>query len=267
MNLHEAPPRIRRALPIKGFIEVSLIDFPFGQPGAVVFLAGCDARCGYCQASHMVANAGRIPSIPLEAVLEALEDLQGFVKGVTVTGGEVSLYPSLPEMLLDPLRRLRLAVKIDTYGARPERIDTWLENGFIQYLAVDLKGPWDRYPDIIGRRLSANQLNGIRSWIRRIAEPRFRIPCEFRTTVHPDLLSRGEIVDTARQIEGAAVYVLQNYKPVPGFNPDLQSRSGYAAETLRELACEIRQRGIVGRCFVRGFEQDDPATEVSRCAS
>ena len=67
-----------------------------------------------------------------------------------------------------------------------------------------------------------------------------------------------DIKETARQIRGAAVYVLQNYRCVPGFDPSLEAQQAYSDDLLRQLASEIRREGIVRRCILRGFESDDP---------
>lgn len=253
-------------LPIKGFLEVSLIDFPLAEPGSVIFLGGCNARCVYCQASHMVDSAGRgIPSIELKAVLACLEELRGFVKGVTVTGGEATLYERLPELLLHPLRQMGFKIKVDTYGPIPERVDVWIKQGFVQCLGVDIKGPWSRYHKITQLPFTSGHLQKINKWVRALISRPWVVTCEFRTTVHPSLLSIDDIFETAEQVRGAEVYVLQNYKPISGFDPSLQSKPLYSLDILREVARAIQDRRIVQRCFVRGFERDVLKYEEAAC--
>ena len=103
--------------------------------------------------------------------------------------------------------------------------------------------------------MSSDDVRRTAAWIRQLVADD-RVVCEFRTTVHPELLTLDEIKQTARQIRGAELYVLQNYKPVPGFMPSLQWQRGYGEETLRQLADNIRREGIVRRCIVRGYEGD-----------
>jgi pyruvate formate lyase activating enzyme len=250
--------RLSTRLSIKGFVEASLLDYPRGEPGAVLFFAGCDARCAYCQASHLVEGLDAQPSIPLREVLKSLVELRRFVRGVTVTGGEVTLLSELGELLRILRSRLGFRIRIDSYGARPERLARWQAEGWVQALAVDVKGPWHRYESIMGQgRISADRVTAISRWIRQLVEDD-EVECEFRTTVHPALLSVAEIRATARQVAGAAVYVLQNYKPVPGFQPSLQNQPPYDDSLLRELAGEFRKQGLVRQCYLRGFEQDDP---------
>lgn len=253
-------------LHIKGFIEASLIDYPLGEPGSVVFLGGCNARCVYCQASHMVDGAGRgIPSIKLKAVVDCLKELRGFVKGVTVTGGEPTLYERLPELLLRPLRQMGFKIKVDTYGPVPDRVDTWIKGGVVQCLGVDIKGPWSQYQKITQLPFTSEHLKRMGEWVRSLIRRPWAVTCEFRTTVHPALLTVDEIFETAEQVRGAKVYVLQNYKPVSGFDPSLQSKPCYSPDTLREVARAIQDHRIVRRCFVRGFERDSLEYEEAAC--
>ena len=252
-----------KTLPIKGFIEASLIDFPLGQPGSVIFIAGCDARCPYCQASHLVEGFDRIPTIPLESILASLAELRSFIKAVTVTGGEVTLYPELPTILLGPLRDMGFNCNIHTYGARPDRIDSWIRQGYVQALNIDIKGPWRKYKDILNRPIDAKFLTAMQAWVQKIMRDSRLLSVEYRTTVHPSLLTIEEIIETAEQIRGAEMYILQNYKPVPGFDPSLQYQPSYSIETLREVANQIQEQGIVRHCLVGGFMYDTSQQEVT----
>jgi pyruvate formate lyase activating enzyme len=192
---------------------------------------------------------------------------------VTITGGEVSLYSNLAETLLVPVRKKGFKIKIDTYGPEPERVQQWIDAGLVQALGIDVKGPWSKYPEILKRSFDQSHLLRIRRWIRYLVEQELAclsngLMVEFRTTVHPSLISIQDIFQTAEQIRGASLYVLQNYRPVPGCDESLQRTPSYSLQQLREVAHTIQQKGIIKRCFVRGFEQDALDTESKKaCAS
>jgi pyruvate formate lyase activating enzyme len=251
-------------LPIKGFIEASLIDYPMGKPGSVIFIAGCDSRCPPCQASHLVENHHQLASITVQEVLAALSELKGFIQGVTVTGGEVTIHKNLAESLLRPLLDMDYQIKLHTYGARIDRLSKWIKQGFVHALAVDIKGPWSRYEYLLGRKVSKHDILALQVWVNSLIKCA-QIPSEFRTTVHPRLLSTDEIMTTARQVTNAEFYILQNYSPVPGFDPSLQDGPFYSYNELRDLSSKIQNAGIVKHCFVKGFEKDISWSEIKKC--
>ncbi len=262
MSHASAYPRELSRIPIKGFLEVTALDYPFGAPGAVLFLGGCNLRCRYCQAAHLVTNMGALPSIALEDVAAALTELRGFVQGVTVTGGEPTVHPGL-KALLRFLKELGFLVKLDTWGNAPDATMGWIGEGLIDALAIDVKGPLDRYHEVVQRPLAPEHVASLRQWFGRLARE-ISIPVEFRTTVHRSVLSEEALFETARQIAGAEVYVLQPYKKVPGFDPGLMEQDSYSDGTLRGIAQRIEMDGIVQRCYVRGFERVEGGP---RCAS
>lgn len=244
-------------LPVKGFVEVSAIDFPAGQPGAVIFIAGCELRCPYCQAAHFVEKTDSLPSIQVDELVAALDNLRDFVQGVTITGGEAAIHTCLGE-LLQVIKEMGFPIKIDSHGLNHRLLDDWISAGLVDALAIDIKGPWHRYSDLVGRPIDMSRLRELASWLRKVIDHNV-VSCEFRTTVHKALHSEEDLLDTARQVCGAPAYVIQPYKKVPGFDPGLREAVDYGAEELRELSRQIRELGIVGRCYVRGYECDDPA--------
>ena len=56
---------------IKGFIGTSLIDYP-GRVAAVVFLAGCNLRCGYCHNSILVREDENLEDLQLPELIGGL---------------------------------------------------------------------------------------------------------------------------------------------------------------------------------------------------
>lgn len=189
---------------VAGFVPVSLVDFP-GHIASVVFLAGCNFRCPFCHNAHLVLpeRATREP-VPWRDVLHELESRRGFSDGVTVSGGEPLLTDALPGLLAD-LRRLGLATKLDTNGSLPDALEPLLEGELLDYVAIDIKAPWPRYPELAGVDVDVDRIRRSVDLVRRLA-PDY----ELRTTVAPSLAA-GDLLAIAAQIDGARRYVLQPF--------------------------------------------------------
>jgi len=123
--------------------------------------------------------------------LEAyLESRRSFLDALVVSGGEPTLQEDLPQLLI-LARRLGLAVKLDTNGSHPERLASWIRQGLLDFVAVDVKAPWSKYGLLAGTGIDCEQ---IRESIALVASS--GLPHLFRTTFDPTLLDetdRGRI--------------------------------------------------------------------------
>ena len=230
--------------PIRGFIENTLLDWE-GKVAAVVFLPGCNFRCGYCHARHLVEAAPSDEAIPLEAVLDTLERQRGWIDGVVISGGEPTLHPDLLD-LIRALRAAGLGIKLDTNGSRPQVLERLLGLGLLDHVAMDVKAPLDdRYSAVAGAPVD---LAAIRQSIDLLLGG--QTPYEFRTTVCPDKLDAAGIEEIAQALRGARLYYLQTFRPVNCLDRSLEAAKPYNVDEMREL-CR-RAAPYVRRCAVRG---------------
>lgn len=192
---------------IKGLIEASLIDWP-GRLATVVFLPGCNLRCRYCHAKDLVLRGDAMDPISFERIFDYLVAMDGWIDGVVISGGEPTLYTDLPKLAAD-IKRLGLAVKLDTNGTRPRVLDRLIGEGLVDSISMDVKAPLDAmYFDIAQAVFDLNDI------ARSIAVlMRSSIEYEFRTTVSPALLSPRDVARIAEAIAGARQYVLQPFNP------------------------------------------------------
>ena len=127
-----------------GIQKSSLIDFP-GKVACVLFLSGCNFRCPYCHNPELVlGKPAAVPSLEEDAVFAMLETRRGFLDGVVISGGEPTLDPGLPT-LCKTIRGMGFSVKLDTNGSRPYVLSRLMEDGLIDYVAMDLKTVPDQY--------------------------------------------------------------------------------------------------------------------------
>jgi pyruvate formate lyase activating enzyme len=230
------------AFEVKEFIKDSLVDWP-GKISAVVFLGGCNFRCPYCYNADLVLRPERLPDIELDQIADYLIS-NPLLDGVVVSGGEPTIHPDLPE-LIRWLRGFNLAVKLDTNGSNPEMLRELLEEGLVDYVAMDLKAPLDG--ECYRRTTGADCVEKVKESIEILMND--SVPYEFRTTVVPGLLTEEDVIRMAKQVRGARRYALQQFKPAKELVGILENTDPYPPELLRRLARRIRS--YVGEVEVR----------------
>ena len=214
---------------IGGLQKVSLIDYP-GYISAIVFLQGCNFRCGYCHNPELVNPKLYGPLLQEEDILAFLEKRVGKLDAVSITGGE----PTLQEGLPDFIRRIRAAgfrIKLDTNGSHAEMIKSLLEENLLDYIAMDIKAPLHRYDRVC--RVNADKDEIARS-IRIIMES--SIAYEFRTTLVHDLIHDDEFPAMWDLIRGARLFVLQNFTPSKALDDRYLLRKPLSPDDLHRLA-------------------------------
>ncbi|HAF70045.1 MAG: anaerobic ribonucleoside-triphosphate reductase activating protein [Acetothermia bacterium 64_32] len=213
---------------------VSLIDFP-GKVAAVVWTVGCNLRCPFCYNGELVLpeRAAALSPMDPEGLLSQLAARRGFVDGLAVTGGEPTLQPDLADFLAE-VKGLGLAVKLDTNGTRPEALAALLKRGLLDYVALDLKAPFPRYPEFTGVKEDVSGRVRKSVQVLREGAPDY----ELRTTVAPGL-SEADIEAIAQAVRGAKRYVLQPFFVPRGkglIDPSWAGRPHLKEGDLRRLA-------------------------------
>ncbi len=195
---------------IGGFQKNSLIDFP-GEIACVVFTPGCNFTCSYCHNPDLAASPTTLKketgtgSSPFteEEVFAFLKKRKGLIQGVAITGGEPTLQKGL-ETFITRVREMGYKIKLDSNGTRPRILETLFDKGLVDYLAMDIKTDWAHYPMILKNKAD---INNIRSSIGLVME---KAPdYEFRTTCARPFITRGIMAQIAKEIQGAARFVLQ----------------------------------------------------------
>jgi pyruvate formate lyase activating enzyme len=172
-----------------------------------------------------------MPTLPEEEIWAFLERRAGLVDGVVITGGEPTLQTDLPSFL----RRVQergLDAKLDTNGYRPDVLAALLDEGLVNYVAMDVKAPPEKYSLLAGR--ADLDVTRIERSIALLQDS--GLVYEFRTTVVPGLLVEEDVGEIARWIAGAERYVLQQFRPQGTLDPDLETAHPYPRERLQEMA-------------------------------
>jgi len=202
---------------LAGFVPLSLCDYP-GRVAAVVFTQGCNYRCPWCHNGHLVPLVGD-PSLRIgeEEVLAILLERRNRVGSLVVTGGEPTLQLALPRFLRR-VKALGMDVKLDTNGSRPDVVSQLLQERLLDYVAMDVKAPWDKYAALTGD--ACCNVAAVQASLALIAAS--GVPHAFRTTRVDPLLSEQEYGDIRTQIPSGSPHAWQAFRAAFSREPALR---------------------------------------------
>ena len=161
---------------IGGFQPFTLTDYP-GHVAAIVFTQGCNWRCPYCHNAQLLPiDRPKSDLIPEAYVFDHLARRCCQLDGLVITGGEPTIQEDLPHFM-HKVHRMGLAIKLDTNGSRPAVIRQLLEEGLLDYIAMDIKAPFDQYESIVRRPVDTDALHTSIELIKNSGVPhQFRTP-------------------------------------------------------------------------------------------
>lgn len=166
---------------IGGITKSSLIDYP-KKISAVIFLIGCNFNCPYCHNPELVIS-NIIEPIDINTIYSFLKKRKGLLDGVVITGGEPTLHKKLPEFIKN-IKDMGYLIKLDTNGSNPNMVDELIENKLVDYIAMDIKAPFDEYNNIITKEIN---IENVKKTFKLLVQN--KVDYEFRTTVVSNLLN------------------------------------------------------------------------------
>lgn len=200
----ERPQDRAGILPIYSVTPFTMLDFP-GQTSCIIWFSGCNMRCPYCHNPQIVKGKGRGD---VGQVFDFLKKRAGLLDGVVLSGGEASAYPGLPDFIRQ-VKALGYAVKLDTNGLRPDIIKDFLNEGFLDYIALDYKAPPEKFKKVTG-----TDKYDLFSQTLDFLCAQEAIKFEVRTTVHTALMDEEDVSDIIRDLERrgySGIHAIQNF--------------------------------------------------------
>jgi len=207
---------------IQGYQKLTLLDFP-GKVACTVFTGGCNLRCPFCHNASLVLFPTENMNLHDE-VLAYLSKRKGVLDGVCVTGGEPLLQPDLADFLTE-LKRMGYAVKLDTNGSDPKRLQNILETGTVDYVAMDVKSAPSTYEKAIGVPFEFSVFEKSLSVLRASG-----VPYELRTTLVKGIHTESDLIEIASYLEGEKRFFLQGF-----VDSGLLLRDGFEAFSQEEM--------------------------------
>ncbi|MBQ8360278.1 MAG: anaerobic ribonucleoside-triphosphate reductase activating protein [Oscillospiraceae bacterium] len=179
---------------ICGLQKMTLLDYP-GKIACTVFLGGCNFRCPFCHNSELFLGSPE-KLMEDEEFFKFLKSRRGLLDGVCVSGGEPTLYKSLPEFM-GRIKEMGFLVKLDTNGYRPQVVKRLVADGLLDYIAMDVKNSPRMYAQTVG--LEKMDLAPIEESLRFLIGG--DTPYELRTTLVAQLHDEASILDMGQWLQ------------------------------------------------------------------
>lgn len=252
---------------IGGLQKFSLLDYP-EKISAIIFTQGCNFRCQFCYNPMLVwpnrevgklknidsqincdkekdhALSGSDEPITEDGLFHFLKSRAGKIQGIVITGGEPTLHKDLL-LFIKKIKDLGYLIKLDTNGTNPKMLKELIKNKLIDYIAMDIKAPFEKYEKITGTKINFIK---IKKSVKIIINS--RLPYEFRTTVVPGLLCKEDIKKIGEIIKGAKKWYFQKFKSdVNLVNKKFQGLYAFTNKEMEDMA-KIGRR-YVEKCNIR----------------
>jgi pyruvate formate lyase activating enzyme len=227
--------------------KMTLIDFP-RHVAATVFTRGCPFRCFYCHNPELVLPEQYAPEISYETVIAFLHKRVGMLDGICITGGEPTMWSEL-ESFIKTVRGMGYAIKLDTNGYFPDIVSSLLAQKLIDYVAMDIKAPLNRYSEIIGVSIDTSRIARSIELLQAAYVSGILADYEFRTTLVKPLLSVDDAAGIRDLVSGVPHYYLQNFVEskhvgsVNGFEPFTALEAKQFSTIMQERVADVVLRG------------------------
>ena len=232
---------------ISGFMNTTLLDYP-GHVAATVFTGGCNFRCPFCHNGDIVISP--VGKYSDDEVLQYLNKRKNVLDGVCITGGEPTLQRDLPEFICK-IKSMGLKVKLDSNGYQPDAIAKLLEGNLLDYVAMDVKAPLEKYGECVG--IDDFDTGTITSSIDILMNS--GVEYEFRTTFVKGLHVIENMHRIGEMIKGATAYYIQSYKNSEAeLGHIMNCDTGFSAFSREELERILAIAGQYCQASLRGID-------------
>jgi pyruvate formate lyase activating enzyme len=167
--------------------------------------------------------------ISQEYVLDFLKSRVGILEGVCITGGEPLINNDIIPFI-QKVKSLGYKVKLDTNGSFPDKLQQIIDEGLVDYVAMDIKNCHEKYPETVGR--PGFDVAPILKSVQILMQG--RIPYEFRTTTLKDFHTEEDFLKIGKWLEGADKYFIQPFKD-SGDIISISTLEGYETSTLEHF--------------------------------
>ena len=137
-------------------------------------------------------------------------------------------------------------IKLDTNGSDPDLLQSLIDDGLVNYVAMDIKASLDeRYHAAAGVEVNLDDVKKSISVLMGAG-----IGYEFRTTVVPTLVETEDVVNIAKFIEGAKRYVLQQFVGPGSYKEEIAEIRPFERGVFNEMV--MAASPYVGEVLLRG---------------
>ncbi len=226
---------------IGGFQKMTMLDFP-ERVACTVWTYGCNLRCPFCHNASLVIDKAEL--FDENEILSYINKRKGVLDGVCITGGEPLLQKDIFGFM-KKIKDLGLLVKLDTNGAYPDLLKKAIEDGLVDYVAMDIKNSKEKYAQTVG--VSNLDITPYEKSVEILKNS--GIDYEFRTTIVKELHDLSDIQKIGEWIKGAKKYFLQSF--VDSGNTIKTGYSAHDKNTLEAFKQAVLEH--ISRVEIRGI--------------
>jgi len=156
-----------------------------------------------------------------------------FSEAIVISGGEPTVQPqTLIEFCRIVKREENLPIKLDTNGSNVDVVKELIQEGLIDYLAVDVKCAFEKYWDIAQYEGSKIEDN-VKKLIKICKKEGIFIEC--RTTYIPEKMDKEDIYTIVNTVKGCNLYALQQFDSEHSWKEEYRKMREPTLEELVEL--------------------------------
>jgi pyruvate formate lyase activating enzyme len=232
-----------------GYTKLTLQDYP-GYVAAMCFTGGCQLRCPYCHNPQLVLLDEQNNSVDGEEIamtfLSYLEQRRLQLDGVVISGGEPLMQQDI-EDFLRKIKGLGLAVKLDTNGLLPGKLEELIGCGLVDYVSLDYKSCKEQFAQTVGlcspegRTIAGIYYNYWRASLECLRKA--HISYELRTTVVQELHPINVLVRMAEEADILESWFLQSFMKkgllICDYTNPKTALTAYSNEEMQEIKQEL----------------------------
>lgn len=212
---------------INGFIGVSLIEYP-NKISSVIYTSPCNFKCPFCHNPGLVFVNDT--TIDENDILYDIKKRASFIDGVSITGGEPLLQDNL-FYFLGEIKTAGLLIKIDSNGYLPKKLQMLIEEGLVDYIAMDIKTSLKKYSFATGIDIDITR---IKNSIEIIMQS--KIDYEFRTTAVPGIVDENDFEEIGGLIKGAKSFSIQQFDNSVTLDSNFKNVNPYSEDVLQRFS-------------------------------
>ncbi len=232
-------------LKVGGILDMSTLDYP-GKVSSVVFLHGCNFRCPFCF-NHELVTGKDFKEMTAEEIAKKIIGFKDFIDAVVITGGEPTLQDI--EELCKLLKGAGLLVKLDTNGTNPTLVRNLVSQKLVDFVAMDVKAPFNQYSDVAGISLDESVLKNIKETYDFIIGSGVDYEC--RCPVVPGV-NMNLMKQISEEVKDSKGFVLEQFWDEKGTLGNIKGR--ISREQLLEIAKFFKNKVVKTRTRENGEE-------------
>ena len=225
---------------VASIIDISLVDVP-GIPVTVLFTAGCNMDCPYCQNAEIIPTTSG-NEMTIDAVVQQLRG--NLTDGYCITGGEPTIHKDLPDLLKQLRSEDTKHINLNTQGSVPDVLQKSLP--YLDSVWFDIKTTPEYYCKVT--RVESDPWPRVERSIKLVLDS--EVSFWPRTTYVGGLSEPSDILKISEILSDLGFegeYLIQNFKKSIGTRQaDVESFSEPTSDELTQVIDQIPE-GIILR--------------------